>query len=194
MIIITRDELVSLGACSPGLTWFDTHAPSGRVEFPDRTALMVWASQREGGMYVRWLLTTADKSHRGVDLTDARLAYAYLSGADLSGASLTGADLSGANLAGAVLPCAYLTRANLKGARLAYAYLSGADLSGASLAGADLSGASLTGADLSGASLTGAHLDGAYLEGAVRLPTDPPIDGWETYTDVEGVHRLKRTT
>jgi uncharacterized protein YjbI with pentapeptide repeats len=129
-----------------------------------------------------------------VDLSEANLVYANLTGAALSEANLRGANLMYANLSGSKLSGAYLSdanlsRANLRGADLSKARLSGVDimgvtganlraadlteanlmyanLSGAALSEADLNGASLFEANLSGASLTGANLNGAVLSRA----------------------------
>jgi pentapeptide repeat protein len=75
-------------------------------------------------------------------------------------------DLSQANLNWAVLSGGRLRRADLVGAYLVGAYLIGADLAGAGLGDADLDGAYLTGADLTRVDLRGARLPGANLGGA----------------------------
>ena len=80
------------------------------------------------------------------------IRYVRLEIIDLSDASLGKADLSGANL---------------QGAALSGADLGGADLSDANLQGADLSGADLEGADLSDANLQGAYLSGANFRNAI---------------------------
>jgi len=183
MIVITREELIGLGACDPGLTWFDTHVPSGRVEFPDRSALLIWASLRDGGPYVQWYVTDGDRSQKG-----ARLAAAFLQNSELAGARLTGAYLVEACLAGACL-----ARARLEDANLSFANLSNANLAGAYLAGARLTGADLACANLAGADLSGARIFEACLDGAIRASTDPPIYGWKPYTDDE-VLRLRKAT
>ena len=213
MIVITRDELIGLGACDPGLTWFDEHVPSGRAEFPGITALRVWAALRNGDQHVAWLLASGDKSHRGVDLRGARLAYSVLEGVRLEDADLSGADLSGvefkrAYLKGAKLKNAKLTQAGLVDATLRRADLTDADLTQASIEGADLTQAflrravlseatlvctCLDGADLTGADLERTDLEHATLAGAIRSSSDPPIHGWETYPDGE-ILRLRKTT
>ena len=86
---------------------------------------------------------------RGLQLPDAVLDRANLSGAYLSSADLSGADLFEANLSGASLPVA-----DLRGAEL-----STADLSGANLFDADLSGAVLWNADFTCADLTFASFE-----------------------------------
>ena len=108
---------------------------------------------------------------RGADLSGAILFGADLISANLSGVNLSGADLSVADLSGAILFGADLISANLFDADLSGAYLSGASLFDAYLSVADLSGAilfdaNLSGADLSGASLFDANLSGAILSGA----------------------------
>jgi uncharacterized protein YjbI with pentapeptide repeats len=116
-----------------------------------------------------------------VDLHDARIPKADLSGANLTRARLSGAYLNGADMHFTDLTNAHLTRANLSGANLSRtvlitADLSGADLSGANLRDAEVTGtnlwsanlwsADLRGADLSRADLRDAHLDNANLSGA----------------------------
>lgn len=98
---------------------------------------------------------------RGIDMHDAILRNARLTGADLSGSKLGGADVAYADLVGANLAASDLARANLKGATLRKA---------------DLSSAALQDTDLSYADLTDALLDGANLERA-RLGNTIWIDG-----------------
>jgi uncharacterized protein YjbI with pentapeptide repeats len=93
-----------------------------------------------------------------VDLTDAHIPKANLSGVDLSRFNLSGVNLSGADLRSASLSFADLSGAILNGANLSGANLSGADLSSAMLIGANLSGA-----DLGGASWGFVHLSGAIV-------------------------------
>jgi uncharacterized protein YjbI with pentapeptide repeats len=88
-----------------------------------------------------------------VDLSQAELA-----GAELSGAYLNEADLSGANLSGANLGGAYLFAANL----------SGANLSGAALGRAALIQTILEGADLTGCRVYGISAWDLKLHGAVQ--------------------------
>jgi hypothetical protein len=143
-------------------------------------------------------LTVIGRRSRGlgrVDLTEAHIPKAYLSGgnlgpmtklskADLRGANLImgymlGANLVGADLRSALLSAADLSRtdlrgANLSGAELPTVRLSGADLRGANLSGAflfdtRLDGATLSNADLSGSSISQTQLDEACGEGA-KLP------------------------
>jgi len=94
------------------------------------------------------------------------LSEADLSGATLSGANLNKANLSGANLSGANLNKAKLSRANLSGANLEQANLSGARLYKADLKRANLKGANLNVAILCKAKLERADLQEANLEGA----------------------------
>ena len=89
------------------------------------------------------------------------LAYADLSQVDLRGAYIPEINLSQARLLGADLSGAILTEADLN--RI---YLHQANLSGANLKGADLRGAILTEADLNRAYLHQAKLNGANLTGA----------------------------
>jgi hypothetical protein len=115
-----------------------------------------------------------------VELRDADLSGAVVTGAVLSGVDLKGINLSHADLRGASLSSADLRGTNLREANLSGAYLAGTNLRGlpsaapdtyppvdrtrnvdlrsANLKGAILVGADLTGADLSYADLTGADL------------------------------------
>jgi uncharacterized protein YjbI with pentapeptide repeats len=111
-----------------------------------------------------------------VNLSEANLNRAHLSGMNLSKANLYRANLNGADLIEATLERAVLVdanlsganlyRANLRDAALVGANLSGAGLSDANLDRANLSHANLSGADLFKASLDWAHLAGANLSGA----------------------------
>lgn len=117
----------------------------------------------------------------GIDLRDARLTAARLSGAnlenaDLDGANLVSADLSGAKLHGASLAnlnaaFADLARADLSFARAPEAKLE-ADLSNANLEGALLTDVSLEGANLTGARFVRANLTRAQLTQANILNAD----------------------
>ena len=107
------------------------------------------------------------KGRHIVDLTEADLSRANLSGVMLNQAILSGIDLSGANLNGAKLIEADLSGANLNGAKLR-----GTDLSEAILRGTDLIGAILNEAILSRANLRGAKLIGAKLIGANLYTTN----------------------
>jgi uncharacterized protein YjbI with pentapeptide repeats len=118
----------------------------------------------------------------GANLREAHLREANLSGANLSGANLYRADLIGANLYRADLSGANLREANLIGAKLIEANLSEANLieanlievnlSEANLSEANLSGANLSEANLSEANLFGTDLSRADLIGAIALNTN----------------------
>ena len=180
MITISREELVSLDFGDICLAWFDTHVPSGRIEFADRTAFMIWAAQREGHFHARWVFEAADRSYRGANLRGATLRRGYFEFSCLRDADLRGADLREADLLGANLECA-----DLRGADLHNAILKDACLHRADLRGADIGEANLEGADLSDADLRG-----AILQRARRLATDPLLVGYETYVDEHGITRL----
>jgi hypothetical protein len=126
------------------------------------------------GLSVKWALKNS------VNLSDADLIGADLSGANLSDANLRDAYLLGADLSGANLSDAYL-----RGADLSDANLSDADLSGANLSDAYLLGADLLGADLSDANLSGADLSGANLRGADLLVYQTDI--WTCYIHPESI-------
>jgi hypothetical protein len=106
-----------------------------------------------------------------IDLYNAEMPWADLTGAELHWAllgpvNLTGANLTGANLSGAKLVTAKLSRAKLNRVILTHADLTHADLTHADLTGADLTGADLTGADLTGADLTDAKMTDVKLNRA----------------------------
>jgi len=132
------------------------------------------AEWRRSNPRVRLNLHEADL--RKAALSGANLSRAKISGANLSGADLIDADLSGANLIGANLIeadlsasdlCgAGLTKANLFSANLTQVKLIRADLSVANLIKAHLAQAKLVGADLFGADFTQANLSGADLDKA----------------------------
>ncbi len=121
---------------------------------------------------------------RDVNLTRADLTFtgANLIRANLTGATLTGADLTGADLTRATLVGANLTRANLTGATL-----TDADLTGVTLIRANLTRANLTRANLRQANLTDADLTGADLTRATL--TRATLTGWKhtgaTLTDAD---------
>ncbi|NNF99543.1 MAG: hypothetical protein HKM93_09210 [Desulfobacteraceae bacterium] len=98
-----------------------------------------------------------------MDLREARLSGADLSGVVAYNADLSGADLSEANLTRADLREANLTRANLYGADLQNAILSRAKLNGAILTAAKLQRAQLNQAELNDAFLIRADLEEADL-------------------------------
>ncbi len=106
----------------------------------------------------------------GALLIRANLRDADLTGAHLDGADLTGADLGGTDLTGAHLEGTTLSKADLGDVRgLGRAHLDKANLSGAKLRWVDLTGAHLEGADLTGAHLERADLSGADLGGVRGL-------------------------
>jgi uncharacterized protein YjbI with pentapeptide repeats len=98
------------------------------------------------------------------------LINAYLSRADLSGANLSWGHLNDANLYSVTLISADLTGAKLRGATL-----SNADLITAKLISADLTGAHLSNVNLNHADLSRAHLSGANISGATI--------GWTIFAD-----------
>lgn len=112
----------------------------------------------------------------GANFTEAMLYRANLNGADLSGALFPGAELSQAKLCRAVL-----IRANLSGANLSEADATNADfheaclmqtnLDNACLQDADLRDADLTESRLVGANVMGANLQGAKMEGVMMEDT-----------------------
>ena len=111
-----------------------------------------------------------------MDLREAHLEGANLSGAHLQHANLWRAHLTYANLSGAHVEGAYLSEAQLKSASLREAHFQGAFLEGAHLENANLRKTRLEGLTLSGTHLQGANLSeallkrtlliGAHLEGA----------------------------
>jgi uncharacterized protein YjbI with pentapeptide repeats len=101
-----------------------------------------------------------------IDLSDAPLRKAYLSGADLSEANLSEADLSEATLNDANLSRAHLFAVNLTEADLRGADLTGAKLSEGALTKANLTEAKLRGANLWKANLTETNLSDANLSRA----------------------------
>jgi TIR domain/Pentapeptide repeats (8 copies) len=114
-----------------------------------------------------WRLThNRDDSGVLVDLREAQLNEADLSGANLSWAELGRANFSKADLSGANLGSAMATSADLSEADLSGADLSGATLNGADFRAADLVGAKLVSADLSAASFVGTYLSGADFTNA----------------------------
>ncbi len=95
---------------------------------------------------------------------------------DLSNARLVGADLTGARLAAEVAPGVNLSGAELGGASLVGVDLRRATAVGARFAGADLERAVLARADLRGASFDGARLvDALFVDAQLELDGDPPV-------------------
>ncbi len=118
-----------------------------------------------------WNRWREDNEPSEIDLREARLDWAKLSGADLYRADLRGVSLYAADLGGANFSQADLRGANLRGGQLEWANLHAADLSGADLRGAkfhcaNLYEANLSRTDLLGAKLSEANLSNANLEGA----------------------------
>ncbi len=99
----------------------------------------------------------------GVDLAEANLSGAKLTGVNLSNANLSIVNLSGANLSEANLSNAKLNVARLSGANLCSAILNNASLNVANLIRADLNRAQLRGALLIRAELIRADLSRADL-------------------------------
>jgi hypothetical protein len=111
--------------------------------------------------------------------TSLRLARVDLRDAVLPGADLSGTDMTEASLRGANLNAAQMHHSDLQGADLTGTDMRSADLRGSSLVGASLEKARLDRADLRGANLTEANLRDASLEGAVYddetvWPEEPP--------------------
>ena len=103
-----------------------------------------------------------------VSFRDSKLSEARLAFADLTGTDLSGIDFSNSNLAGTDLSKNILTETILRGTNLSYANLSGQDLSDKDLTdtvlrGANLSYANLGNFDFSGRDLTGVNLSGQDL-------------------------------
>jgi uncharacterized protein YjbI with pentapeptide repeats len=92
---------------------------------------------------------------QGLDLSDAKMYWAVLTGADLSFANLSRTDLRGAVLDDAICRHANFSLANL-----------GRDQFN--------KGSSICGTDFSGAELTGANLKGAIYDDKTKFP-----DGFE---------------
>ena len=136
---ITRDDLITKGACDSGIAYFDRVYPTGATPVIEWTKAEQIRALRDSAVFVTWVMRV------GL-LPMLSMAQRDLSGADLSRAELYGADLRGANL----------SRADLRGADLSRAHLYGADLRDANLRGADLRDANLRGTDLSGTDLSGA--------------------------------------
>lgn len=133
-------------------------------------------------------LSNADLSFAvltGVQFRDAYLKDSNLYGADLSAAYMFGADMSGADLSFANLSKTDLTSVDLSGSQLTETYFHSAhmfdvDLSGAYLGGANLSYSYLSSADLSSADLIYADLSNTNLSEANLSDADL------TYTELSG--------
>jgi hypothetical protein len=132
--------------------WKETNLPTNRTNRLDIQAILTVIRRRT------WSYETADQH---LDLREAGLHYA----------DLTGAHLRGAYLTGAYLERAHLERAHLERAHLRDAYLTGAYLEGAYLEGTDLRGTRLEGADLGGAQgVTQPQVDSAIGDARTKLP------------------------
>ena len=169
---ITRDDLITKGACSSGIAYFDRAYPTGATPVIEWTEAEQIRALRDSAVFVTWamrvgllpMLSMAKQDLSGADLSRAVLPRANLRGADLSRANLYGADLSGADLSRADLRWSDLCGANLRETNL-----SGADLSRANLCWGALPQANLRGADLRGADLSRANLRWANFFGEVRV-------------------------
>ncbi len=90
---------------------------------------------------------------------------------------LQDADLKGLDLRDARLNVAQLSGANLEGANLREARLNAADMRNCNLQGADLSGATLHRADLTGADLRGAHIEAIGADNQRLCLAPPSFEG-----------------
>ena len=117
-----------------------------------------------------------------VSFRDSKLSEARLAFADLTGTDLSGIDFSNSNLAGTDLSKNILTETILRGTNLSYANLSGQDLSdkdltdtvlrGANLSYANLENFDFSGRDLTGVNLSGQDLSSKDLTGTILLSAD----------------------
>jgi Pentapeptide repeats (9 copies)/Pentapeptide repeats (8 copies) len=146
--------------------------PSLTVRAPDvQAAVTILGRWRERLGEPPPVLDLHNADLQGASLTGAQLQRAYLAGAQLQdahleSAGLQGAILDGAGLQGAILMGAQLRDASLEGAGLQDASLAGAHLQDARLVGTQLQRADLSNAVLQDASLIGAQLQDAFLGGA----------------------------
>jgi uncharacterized protein YjbI with pentapeptide repeats len=120
-----------------------------------------------------------DANLGGANLTNAQLDGADLSFADLAKAELTGCSASNARFRSARLFAAELDEAVLAGADLSHAILNSAKLYRTDLRGANLEFASLRWCTLGGrnmpAVLTGARMFGCHLEGVKGIVIGPVL-------------------
>jgi hypothetical protein len=123
----------------------------------------------------------------GADLVEANLGSAFLVGANLAQAELRGADLGGAKFIGANLVRGNLHDADLRGVNFDRAMLAGADLSWADLSLASLYGANLTRADLGSARFFAANLAFANLTEASLFNT---VFAENDLSEVEGLETV----
>ena len=117
-----------------------------------------------------------------VSFRDSKLSEARLAFADLTGTDLSGIDFSNSNLAGTDLSKNIMTETILRGTNLSYANLSGQDLSdkdltdtvlrGANLSYANLENFDFSGRDLTGVNLSGQDLSSKDLTGTILLSAD----------------------
>jgi hypothetical protein len=133
-------------------------------------ATMLRLDGRRNGTLLRFLTEAVGLSKE----SPVYLAYADLSQVDLQGAFIPEINLSEARLAGADLSGAIMTEADLN-----RAYLHQANLTRANLNGVDLRGAILTEADLSRAYLHQAKLNGANLRGVSYSSATTWPDGFD---------------
>jgi hypothetical protein len=110
-----------------------------------------------------------------VNLVQANLSEANLTGTNLIKAALQYASLSGANLQNANLSGANLQNANLKGANLQNANLSGANLQGSNLSEANLQNANLSETNLQKANLFNAIMPNGEICNQPKYSEKPPI-------------------
>ncbi len=154
-------------------SYLDPHAPCGHPATGEGSRCL-WHNPlvAKSDEYVRDLLLQADALAQadlsefhlvGLHWPRAHLPLRKLTRVDLRDAHLDGADLSGCELSHANLRRTSLKRADLRGAKLAGADLSYTNLTEADLRDADLSGAQLTGTVLNGCDLRGANLSGVTL-------------------------------
>ena len=171
-------------------------SPGSGMAFPDFSHdNFWWAFRRYGRPNETWPISLA-----GIDFTQVNLSHAMLRLVDLSDAKMVAARLSGTNLNETILTNAILRHATLLGTDLEEADLTGADLRDAILTDANLQNAILTKTDLTTANLVGANLSGANLSEAVLFPpstTSPKQYGRRlrtitTITDLLNVTRRLR--
>lgn len=142
-----------------------TDAAFGRVTSKGFTEAQLYATASYANKTMRGIrLSQNDLSgwnFRGLDVTGARFDDADLSHADLSSADLTRVSMEESILIRANLANANLTDGEFDEANLTAANLSGANLTSSSFRGSNLSHANLTDADLTGVAIAGANLSGA---------------------------------
>jgi hypothetical protein len=110
-----------------------------------------------------------------VNLVQANLSEANLTGTNLIKAALQYASLSGANLQNANLSGANLQNANLNRANLQNANLSGANLQGSNLSAANLQNANLSETNLQKANLFNAIMPNGKICNQPNYSEKPPI-------------------